>query len=240
MSKSYAEFVLQQATQNPYLQGLVEFLQDKDRRQNHSVTISCLDFGRDDIRPPKTWEIKPQDGKLQTSVVPGCTGRDLPVTRSQLPRETIRDKKLKEVTTVPEDVHGRIVVMENIDRYTVSHFGALFDIQPLFFATYIDTEFFHLEERPPPPNLAIAPSRTIKKDSVHLHYQRVLDLGKVSGQLRHTLQVFSNVHRSVKPIPPLSDCCLALARTCCSILLRSIGQEKWICKSIRLLNLFDI
>lgn len=231
MRNSYTEFVSQQATQNPCLQGLVDFLKDECRKQVHSVKISYTDFVRGKHRPPVVCEIQPWDGTLQTVLGQNCPARDFPGTGSHPPRQTVRDRKLREVTTVPDEVHGRIVVVENIDRNTVSHLGARYNIQPLFFATYLDTEFRHLEERAPPPTIAIAPSRTIKKDSIHLHYQRVLDLGNACRKLKHTLQISGNVHRLVKPIPPLSDRSLALARTCCSILLRYIDEGKWICTS---------
>ncbi|KAF4453130.1 Zinc transport protein ZntB [Fusarium austroafricanum] len=129
-------------------------------------------------------------------------------------------------TSIPPNV-TRLVFVENITPNIINQIGKSLDIDPLFFADYITTDFRDLEKQPPPPSLAILPSLISEKPYLHLHYQRILDLGS-SETFRdsdYVLHTNSNAPRNVRRLVPLSGRQLALARANCSILFKRIRSS---------------
>lgn len=132
------------------------------------------------------------------------------------------------------EVLGRVLFIEDIQPGAIEYLGSAFDIDPLFFATYIDTSFSSLVKHPAPPSLAIIPSRFTVKNALHLHYQRILDLGKSGTISKESLRADSNVVRSIKRLPPLGGVNIALTRSCCSILRKHFDGKPWLCKCVLL------
>lgn len=140
---------------------------------------------------------------------------------------------LSHLTTASSSVFTRIILVEDISPRLICSVGAAFDIDPSFFAGYISTDFEAIENKPPTPSLATLPSVTAERGHLHLHYHLVMDLGSAenfSTDTPYALKSDANVARNVRRLPPLSGRQLALARACCSILLKKIGNL-WICKS---------
>ncbi|CAI4218905.1 unnamed protein product [Parascedosporium putredinis] len=130
----------------------------------------------------------------------------------------------------PATIHGRILFVENIQPRTIGLLGESLDIDPVFFANHISTHFEDIEKAQPPPYLSLFPSRIVENNHLHIHCQRVIDLGSAdefSGSA-YAFRTNSNVPRNVRLLPPLSGRQLGLARTCCSVLLKRFNNS-WIC-----------
>ena len=134
----------------------------------------------------------------------------------------------------PQDIDptiaGHILLVQDIEPDVIDALGCAFDIDPLFFASHISTDFGGIEKAPPPPSLAFPPSLLAERGYVNIHYQRVLDLGDVNlyKTSAYTLKTPSNIPRNVRRLPPIGGCQLGLARGCCSILVKNLGST-WIC-----------
>lgn len=145
------------------------------------------------------------------------------------------DSELHRCLSTPPPPSGRVIIIEDIEPRLVNVIGASLDIDPLFFAGHISTEFDNLENGPAPPNNALLPSQLVNRDYIHLNYQQVLDLGNVApnGDISKSPYFSSttgNVSRSMRRLPILSGHRqLGLRRGCCSILVKAVG-DSWIGK----------
>ncbi|VUC28718.1 unnamed protein product, partial [Clonostachys rosea] len=145
-------------------------------------------------------------------------------------RHTVNGADLSQLATANSSVSTRIILIEDISPGQISDVGAAFDIDPSFFAGYISTDFEAIENKPPTPSLATLPSVTAERGHLHIHYHLVMDLGSAENYTNapYALKSDGNVARNVRRLPALSGRQLALARVCCSILLKKIGNL-WIC-----------
>lgn len=127
---------------------------------------------------------------------------------------------------------GMVLLVENISPGLVVYLGSLLDIDPLFFAGHVNTDFKEIEKAPLPPSLALFPSHIAERGYLHIHYQQVIDLGSAE-QFKHSAYVLktgSNIPRNTRRLPPLSGRQLALTRGCCSVLLKPY-KKSWVGKS---------
>lgn len=144
---------------------------------------------------------------------------------------TVSEVDLARLMGATSTTAARIVLVENIQPHLVSFLGEILDVDPIFFAGHVTTDFKDIEKAPPPPSLALFPSQIAENGYLHLHYQQVLDLGSADVfTSSYSLKSDSNVPRNVRRLPHLSGRQLALARACCSILVKKI-KSIWICKS---------
>ncbi|OAL37069.1 hypothetical protein AYO20_03546 [Fonsecaea nubica] len=125
---------------------------------------------------------------------------------------------------------GRIILIEDLHPLIVEILGTALDIDPIFFADHVVTNYAQIEKSPAPPSVALAPSQIASQaDRVNIHFQQIVDLGAEEG-FRNSTWIFNtaaNVHRTVRRLPPLSGRQLGIARSCCSVLLKPFGQS-WI------------
>lgn len=122
-------------------------------------------------------------------------------------------------------VSGRVLLVENIHAGLIELLGQYLDVDPVFFASHITTDFQGVEKAPPNPSLAFYPSQIAERGHLHIHYQQVVDLDCVHGpnDWTYLLQTNANVPRNTRRLPALSGRQLALTRGCCSILLKKLG-----------------
>ena len=231
MDGTFADYVKEQQSRNPCLHGLVEFLVDIDGSQVHPVNCFSLDCSQNKFESPRSWILRPRNGSAPSAE----STMSKPLSASQPsslqePNESSVQRTLQEMTTIPPQKQGRVIMIENIDRHTVSYLGALYDISPLFFATHIDTVFHNIEDRPPPPVFATSPSRFCGQDWINLHYQRVLDMSEGPEFRADKLYFDSNIARSVSLLVSLSGRRIALARSCCSVIKKRNAAKQWICR----------
>ncbi|KAK3901711.1 hypothetical protein C8A05DRAFT_44695 [Staphylotrichum tortipilum] len=144
--------------------------------------------------------------------------------------QTVAEADLTKLIDATSTTAGQVLLVENIQPHLISLLGEILDVDPIFFAGHVTTEFQDIEKAPPPPSLALFPSQIAEKAYLHLHYQQVLDLGRADAFKfsSYSLKSDSNVPRNVRRLPRLSGRQLALARACCSILVKKIDCS-WIC-----------
>ncbi|UZP40523.1 hypothetical protein NXS19_008339 [Fusarium pseudograminearum] len=120
----------------------------------------------------------------------------------------------------------RIIIIEDISPQLMSLVGRTLDVDPLFFADYVNTSFKEFEVSPPPPSLAILPSLLSESGYLHLHYQQIVDLGDASsfGNAPYTSKTHTDITRNVRRLPPLSGKQLALVRSACSLLVKKLDN----------------
>lgn len=130
-------------------------------------------------------------------------------------------------------VSTRIVLVENINSRLISQIGEALDIDPLFFAGHVITDFKDIENAPLPPSLATLPSIAAEKGYLNIHFQQVLDLGSSATfkNVAYSLKSDSNTPRNVRRLPSLFGRQLGLGRGCCSMLVKRLKNTS-ICKSI--------
>lgn len=116
----------------------------------------------------------------------------------------------------------RIVLVENINSRLMNLIGEALDIDPLFFAGHVITDFKDIEKAPLPPSLAILPSIAAEKGYLNMHFQQVLDLGRSDTfkNAAYSLTSDCNTPRNVRRLPSLSGRQLGLGRGCCSVLVK--------------------
>lgn len=206
MEPSYREFVRAQVYRNPCLQGLSSFFSNPYIPAS-SVPVHCLDF----FPSHGTKTIQ------RTMRLEACLS-DITHVLNTPPRTCIR----------------RIMCIEDIDPYSIEKLGMLLDINPLFFATYIGTSFIGVNKAPSPPLIALFPSSFASTDSLHLHYQRVIKLPTSKGSQSGPYEFKSagNIPRSVRCLMPFPGTQPGLVRGCCSILLKILNDQSWICTSV--------
>ncbi|KXX83342.1 Zinc transport protein ZntB [Madurella mycetomatis] len=142
----------------------------------------------------------------------------------------VTEVDLAELLAATSAIYGRVLLVENIRPSLVSLLGEILGLDPIFFAGHITTNFDDIEKAPPPPSLALFPSQIAERGYLHLHFQQVLDLG-TSDALKYStyaLKTDSNIPRNVRRLPCLSGRQLALARACCSVVVKNI-KGSWIC-----------
>ena len=160
---------------------------------------------------------------------------DYPTERSSAQLKPIRaeaDKITNLIDTIPPAI-TRLILIEDISPQLISLVGNRLDIDPLFFADYVNTSFENIELAPPPPSLAILPSLLSQREYLHLHYQQVLDLGEAGlfKNAAYALKTDANVTRNIRRLVPLSGKQLALARATCSLFTKEFGSSS-ICKCL--------
>ncbi|KAJ5211414.1 hypothetical protein N7491_011232 [Penicillium cf. griseofulvum] len=140
---------------------------------------------------------------------------------------------ISSVLTAPQPGHIRLIIIEDIHPSIVEILGAELDIDPIFFADYIVTNYGGIETTPAPPSVALAPSQVVLQNNrFHLHSQKVIDLG-CAEMFRGCAKKFAtsaNVPRSVRRLVPLSGRQLGILRGCSSFFVKSFDQS-WIVDS---------
>ncbi|KAI1330472.1 hypothetical protein F5Y16DRAFT_18533 [Xylariaceae sp. FL0255] len=203
MKPSYRDYVRVQAGRNPCLSGLVSFLSTGAYHpQLEKVNIYCLEHP---ARPDTT-------ATVRRVSFDDCA---VEVQRGRASGKCVR----------------LTIFIEDVTPDLIEKFGALLDIDPMFFANYISTSFEGMEE-PLPPAMALFPTRMASSQMLHIHYQKVVDLQHQSQDDSPAYHVFQNsntVPRSARRLLPMSGTEPGLIRGCCSILLRTLSPLSWVC-----------
>jgi hypothetical protein len=141
------------------------------------------------------------------------------------------------ITMLPQNCYGRIILTEDIDGPMMESLGTELDIDPLFFACHISTRLEgQLDQLFASPREHV-PSQSMRKGIIHLHYQRVLDLGPCSAGNDESYQMYletvNNIARKGRILPyPYAKRQLAIVRSCCSMMISAQNANSWICKCI--------
>jgi hypothetical protein len=202
MARSYNSYVEWATRRHPSLTALSDFL-NHDHLQKESDTVTlCLQISSSQTTCEK---ITPKD---------------------------ILDKIRTHKTSSHLDSPGLVILVENIHRQGVEALGRELDINPFFFGSHVATTYEDVAKTPLPPLAALPPSQIVAQDFVHVHYQRVLDLGDES-QFKNAprkFEIASNVPRSMRRTQALSGREIGIARACTSIYRKKLDNGRWICK----------
>ncbi|KLU92789.1 hypothetical protein MAPG_11774 [Magnaporthiopsis poae ATCC 64411] len=199
---SYEDFIVARSRTNPCVSGLARYVKQPPFASASRLVV--VDYPADDNKLPIPQEIT----ALELSKLLAC-----PNSSTAGPRPK------------------RVVLVENIQPQTLIILGQILEVDPVFFAGHVNTNFQNIEKAPLPPSLALFPSQLAEKGFLYVHYQQVIDLGNSSmfDALPYALKTDSSPPRNVRRLPPLSGRQLALARGCCSMLSRKMSDGSWIC-----------
>ena len=195
-SRSYKSFVAVRTQRVPCLQNLLEFLQNETASQ-HACRIACL-------------ELSSKSG---------------PLSRRNLDLDDLKIL-LQNKTKERSDLCGRLLIVEDLSSDIVETLGSLLNIDPLFFASHIDT--FQEDIATTRPSTATLPSSMMSQNFLNLPYQRVVEFE--SCKSRQVLLRDMNVPRKVAILPPLKGRYVGLVRHCCSILKTEGKDGLWLGK----------
>lgn len=167
-----------------------------------------------------------QAGSSSVVLLEYSSGRNSPSSPVRISAE-----ELSTVIENPSPVAGRVLLIENIEPSLINSLGKLLDIDPVFFADYVATDFGGIDKAPLTPFRAFFPSQLAQRGHLHIHYQQVIDLGQSKDFAASIFQLKteSNASRSTRLLPHLKGRQLGLARGCCSILLKQ-HEETWYSK----------
>ncbi|KAI7762894.1 hypothetical protein LZL87_008335 [Fusarium oxysporum] len=142
-------------------------------------------------------------------------------------RIDVPEDEIPQLLKTSPSVSTRFIFVENVSPGVIILLGEKLDIDPLFFADYIHAAFANPEKKTPPPSTATLPSFIATRDHIHLHCQKVIALEGTEDELKkapYDLKTTSNVPRHVRRLVTLPGRRLALAQTCCSFIVRKIGD----------------
>ncbi|ENH66982.1 hypothetical protein FOC1_g10004613 [Fusarium oxysporum f. sp. cubense race 1] len=127
----------------------------------------------------------------------------------------------------------RLLLIEDISPQIMIALGERFDINPIFFAEYVNPTITDVDKDPLSQSLATLPSFKPSDGYLHLPYQQILDLSsaKISYDMKNALHTASNVPRDVEHFAFLSGQQLISAHATCSVII-----EKFKTYSICTLN----
>ena len=197
--KSYASSVAAQSRQNPCLQNLNNFLQD-DTTNRHTCRLMSLEFSSNPESPH----------------------------RRNLELDSLASLLCRTPRRGDDEVYGTVLFVEDLSSQIIETLGSLFDIDPLFFASHIDT--FKTSIATARPSMATLPSTTRSHNFVNLHYHRVIELDNLGSH--HILLRDMNVPRKVKLLPQLKGINVGLARHCCSVMNIERKDRPWLGEKI--------
>lgn len=112
---------------------------------------------------------------------------------------------LRAILTDPAQPAGRILIVQDINARLIELLGELLDVDPLFYAGHVETEFQDIDTKPQAPAYGMSPARLAETGFLHLHYQQVLKT-TASGddsESAYLLKSTGNVSRNIRRLPRL-------------------------------------
>ena len=131
-----------------------------------------------------------------------------------------------------DDLCGRLLIVEDISNDVVETLGSLLNIDPLFFASHMDTDEIDIKKTR--LQTAILPSTKRSQKFLNLQYHRVIEFEDLNSD--QTIFRKMNVSRKVKILSQLKGITIGLARHCCSILRTDGNHGHWLGMRPRITN----
>lgn len=123
-----------------------------------------------------------------------------------------------------KDLFGRLLIIEDVAPDLVEMLGSALDINPLFFASHIDTAYNDI--RKGRASTATLPSTIRSQNFLNLHYQRVIEFDNAITRKRLLRDM--NLGRKVKMLPKIKGKSFGLVRHCCSMLQTVSKDGLWL------------
>ncbi|KAI9656066.1 MAG: hypothetical protein M1821_005127 [Bathelium mastoideum] len=118
-----------------------------------------------------------------------------------------------------------VVMVEDLTPNIVESLGITLDIDPLFFASHIDS--LRLSSDGETPDNAILPSRRRPRQYLNIHYHQAFIFNSLRNVEKKQLTLDANLARKFVPIMQTKKGTIALARRCVSV-LRARWGSFWI------------
>lgn len=207
----YVEFVEYRSQRNPCLKPLVDLLKNgqKSTKIRTKPNFVWIDYTQKHMNRPNH-------------------------TKTTLETVVSDVHQIKQsVSSPPSPDFRRILIVEDIDVDSIIKLGSNLDLDPVFFAHYLLTDFGDIEKAPAPASSSLLPSSLIERDSIHMHYQQIIDIAvqKQTSSRIYKYKTPGNVRRAVRCLPSLSDGVQpAIMRGCCSTTLKQFNAGSWLCK----------
>jgi len=204
MESNYSKFVDSMSARYPTLTALARFLKPGSQNPVHASSIRAIDIDRN-----------------------GAANQT-------------RDMKLAELLhhiknhATSQQASGVVVLLEDPGPVDIEKLGVALDINPLFFGGHVATAYEDVEKQPPPPIMTMFPSHGATQDFIHIHCQKVVDLGeeRLFRGTPYKLIVPGNIPRQVRLMQALSGRQLGLLRMCTSVLFKRLSHNTWIGMSL--------
>ena len=113
---------------------------------------------------------------------------------------------------------GQLLMIEDLTSSVIEALGSTLNIDPLFFASHLDTPSMKIDSLA--PNKATLPSRLRSKDYVNIHYHRTIKFQAQRAPPPKHLNLQREdiyIHRKVTVLMPIKDVQIGLAQHCVSI-----------------------
>jgi len=191
--RSYKTFIAARTDRNPCLQDLSDLLSKETTSQpsQHACRAVCIEFFTGS-RPPNSQSL------------------DFSSLASLLSNHRKNS----------DGCCGRILIIEDLSKDVVEMLGSMLNIDPLFFASHIDTHQINMATKR--PSVATLPSTARSQNFLNLHYHRVIQFE--NPMPRQTLLRSMNLRRKVKVLPHTEGITIGIVRHCCSV-LETVGLD---------------
>lgn len=200
--KSYTKYVKVQQQRNPCLQNLCEFLEERNEKP---CRIVCLDFSSTNQVPKqRTFDV----GTLACFLDTANEGENA----------VSDDHKQK----------GCILIVEDLNQRIIELLGSNLDIDPLFFASHIDTPASRADSSK--PSRMSLPSYSQNLEFLNLHFHQILKFKDEAKGLNRVISE-GNIQRKVVVVPASENSYIGLARHCCSMMTTRTKDGKWLGKN---------
>lgn len=193
----YESYVSAQCQKHPCLSGLSRFMSEPDYAQR-PCRISSLEFGYD---------------------------RAYPSSRS-LELHELQAAVTQDVVNRRADILGRVVIIEDLSPEIVKMLGSCLHIDPLFFASHLNTPDRDIARQT--PDLATRPSRMRHERFIHIQYHRMVVLQNGARLSAKKLRDM-NVGRKVVQLPSIRGTYVAVVQHGCSVLKEMKKGQSWLC-----------
>lgn len=199
----YKARVFAQKQRNPCLSYLYEYLCQPHPAKDRS-RIVALDFFNSQSAP---------------------LARDIPVFGLINELQSNSDAQSIASSSPGEIRKGRLLLIEDISNLTMEELGNHYNIDPFFFASYMQQAWRKTGTQS--PSLCSLPSQEKKQNFLPLAYHRTLSFRRQNEPLSSMLRN-CNHQRKVVLLPSMQGQTIGLAQHCCSILLIAKLKEEWI------------
>lgn len=210
---TYVDFVEYRSNRNPCLKPLADLLKSghKSTTIRTKPNFFWIDFTKTHL-----------DGVLNTRTTLEAVVRDILQLK----------QRVKSQPSAAASEFRRILIVEDINVDSITQIGSNLDVDPMFFAHYMLTDFGDIEKGPAPASSSLVPSSFVERDSIHVHYQQMIDI-TAQNQTKPRIYKYKspgNVPRAVRCLPSLSGGVQpAIMRGCCSAILKRFEPGSWIC-----------
>jgi hypothetical protein len=215
---SYFDCISDQSKRNPCVMNLKNFLTEN---HCHPCRIKSLKFFQA-VATPEPGEIRDHE-ELRRDIENGNLV-------DNIGNSTGTEGGTENVKARPKDLLGQIFIIEDLKKDIIETLGSILNIDPLFFASHLDTISMDINSQA--PDKATLPSRMRPKKYVNIHYHRSIVFDgeekppeSVSKLLRPT-----NIHRKVTVLPPIKNTRIGLSQHCVSIYKIKRERGDWLGK----------